>query len=925
MKNIKKIIFSLTLGCSMTVQAQEANTAFNISLKDTLNVGYELQVSPQNSSYAISGVNSTIFERNSQIDITKSLYGKIPGLNVYQGTGNSSINLSELSFHGNAPLVLIDGHPRNIDDITSIEIESIYLLKDAASLALNGMRGANGVLIINSKQGIVSDPKIAVEYNFGVNTQFRSPKFANAGDYGDALNQALLGDGLDARYNSLELAALRNNSDPFNFPNVDWKRNILNNRGYAHNLKFSFTGGSERFKYFTAINYYRDRSMLKENSRDNRYSTLPTDTRLSLRTNFDVSLTNTTSMKVGLLAKLQEVNGSVVSDNDIFSSMYNTPSAAFPIRYSNNIYGGSSVYGDKNPVALLKDKGHVRHMYGSLLADLSLTQKLDVITEGLSANMGIAFDNIGGMQESSHKEYRYMHTNPSLLEGGYLVTKPVVYGKDSKELGHKQPFERLLMRNDFHAKLVYDRAFNNHKVSAATIYNLQSVIRQGRNNTRKNQSFVTTATYNYADKYIVSGVVNIAGSAYLPDNDKYRTYPAVSAAWVVSNEDFLKENEVISYLKIKASHGLMAWDGGLSHELWRSSYGGGNHYFFGENASKVWGSSEGNLPVEGLTVEKSRKTTFGLDMELFKSRLSLGLDYFYDKRSDVLVSGSNSTSGIIGIGVGLQNAGKYEYQGFDGAIRWNDKKGDFSYAIGGTFSYLTSKIINDNQAYQEYDYLYHKGNRLGQKYGLEVVGFFQDQMDINNSPSQTFSTVAPGDIKYKDQNGDNVIDEKDVVKMFGSGMPRFYFGFDFTLAYKNFEVYADFQGLTGVTVSLLNSPLYKPLVNNGNISKTFLNRETPWSMADKENATMPRLTTLENKNNYRQNSLWYKDGSFIKLRSLVLSYTFKKEMTRFADVKVFVEGNNLFSLDNIRFTDPEQLQMGYPSTRSFWTGVKFNF
>lgn len=258
-------------------------------------------------------------------------------------------------------------------------------------------------------------------------------------------------------------------------------------------------------------------------------------------------------------------------------------------------------------------------------------------------------------------------------------------------------------------------------------------------------------------------------------------------------------------------------------------------------------------------------------------------------------------------------------------MRWYDTIGDFKYGIGASGSYLNSKVVNENQAYQEYDYLYTVGNRVGQRYGLEAVGFFQSQLDINNSVPQSFSTVRPGDVKYKDQNGDNVIDSKDVVRMSGSTLPRFSFGFSLEFGYKGFEILADFQGICGVTVNLLDSPLYKPLIDNGNISDTFLSNETPWTYETADKATMPRLTTVSNANNYRESSLWYRDGSFLKLRNLVVSYTFPKSMLKFADMKIFLQGNNLFSLDNIGFADPELLQCAYPSVRTFTAGLKFNF
>ena len=380
-------------------------------------------------------------------------------------------------------------------------------------------------------------------------------------------------------------------------------------------------------------------------------------------------------------------------------------------------------------------------------------------------------------------------------------------------------------------------------------------------------------------------------------------------------------------LKLHASYGLSGWDDNLSHELWRQAYGGNyaGGYYLGKNVTESWGQGEGPLPVENLTAEKSEKKTIGLDLQAFSNRLAFSIDGFYEKRSDVLVSGSNSVSSIIGIEVGQQNAGIYKYRGLDATLSWNDRIGNWSYGAGATLSYISSEVVNENQAFQEYNYLYHTGNPVGQCYGLEVVGFFKDQMDINNSPVQTFSQVRPGDIKYKDQNGDNKIDDKDVVRMFGSRIPRCYFGLNLRLAYKNFEILADLQGMTGVTTSLLNSPLYMPLIDNGNISNTFLKNEIPWTADGKEMATMPRLTTQANDNNYRNNSLWYRDASYIKLRNLVVSYVFPKSVMGFAEMKLFAQGTNLFSLDNIGFADPEQMYATYPSLRSYWAGIKFNF
>ena len=350
--------------------------------------------------------------------------------------------------------------------------------------------------------------------------------------------------------------------------------------------------------------------------------------------------------------------------------------------------------------------------------------------------------------------------------------------------------------------------------------------------------------------------------------------------------------------------------------------------------------SRGNLSwdaytVDGISVDDLDEESFRIFREEatkanilsgvnLDDRLSIYAEGFKERRSHILVTAQN-VSGILGVGVKNLDIGINEYKGADFAVSWNDKAGDFGYGIWANGSYLTSEVIEDGQAYQRYDYLYHKGNMVNQIYGLEFDGFFRDQADIESSPDHTFTEVRPGDIKYKDQNDDGQITSEDIVPLDGTTLPKFTFGFGINLSYRNWEFSADFSGRTGVSVNLLDSPLYKPLVSNGNISDTFLNREITWTPENADRATMPRLTTLANDNNYRNGSLWYTDGSFIKLRNVMLSYTFPKKMIKFSDMKVYLQGTNLFSIDSLGFCDPEQLAANYPSTRAFWVGVKFSF
>lgn len=877
--------------------------------------------STQYTSRSVSTVGIDRLEQSPETDINKALYNKIAGLNVSQGTGRPADNYASLSIHGHAPLVLVDGFPRDLSSVTMSEIESVTVLKDAAALALYGVRGGNGVINITTKRGKNNDLKITAAYQFGLSTQFRSPDFANSSTYAKQLNNALKLDGLDPRYLDAEVDLFESGAYPYAYPDVDWQKEVYKDFGTNHQLDLTFNGGNEKFRYYTALAYSYDKAMFGHTDEDARYSTNPFDVRLNLRTNIDVNLTKTTLMQVGLMGRMREVNGPK-NVGDIYSALYNTPAAAFPIKNEEGIFGGNNIYGRNNPVALVGSNGHNKAIFATLYADLRLKQDLAVLTQGLYADLALSFDNQGNLWENSSKTYRYSDLQASMLPDGTVVTNPVVYDKDAATLDHGDGFSSLYLRTDFQARVGYDRTFGDHHVSGTVVYDQQSDMNNGRNKTFKRQTVMASVEYSFLNRYFVNAVVNHSGTNVLPENDRFNTYPAVSAAWLISNEDFMNV-PAIDLLKLRASYGVSGWDGNTGHELFRQSYGQASYYMLGNAGVTGWG--EGALPVEGLTIEKSKKATVGLDLNMFRNRLNVSMDGFYEHRSNILVNASNSVSGIIGIGVAQLNAGVNKYKGFDFSAGWNDKVGDFGYGISGIFSFVRTKIVENNEAYQQYDYLYRRGNRMEQIYGLEAIGFFNDQIEINNSPVHSFSTVRPGDVKYRDQNDDNKIDAQDVVKMFNTSTPEIYYGFNLNLSYKNVSVSADFQGVANRMVNLLSSPLYKPLIGNSTISNTFMDRETTWSENNKTTATMPRLTTLANENNYRNSSLWYRNGSFLKLRNLQVAYEFPKTRVKIADLTLYLRGTNLFSADNIKFADPEQLSATYPAVRTYWAGVKFNF
>ncbi|MBQ4389902.1 MAG: SusC/RagA family TonB-linked outer membrane protein [Bacteroidales bacterium] len=915
MKKLFTYIFIPLLLAGSAAFAQEKSMLDSISLDNPFRLS--ANVNP------VAGSN--LFEKSPEADISHALYGQLPGLLVKNGSGVYDSNQSKLKLslrlHGHSPLILVDGLPRDVEDISGLEIEQVSVLKDAAAAALYGVNGGNGLVMITTRRGKDSRLKVSAKYQYGFQTMFRAPEFADAYTYGFMMNEARSLDGLPAKYSEAELLALYSGQYPYAYPNVNWWNEVFRNHGDNHRAQFTFEGGNRNFRYFAALDYLKEDFLYKKANKDDRYNGNHYDNRLGIRANVDVNITSSTLMKVGVMARLSEFNKGNYSGR-LESVLYGLPAAAFPIQQADGSYGGSALYPGtaSNPVAMLYESGQKQYSQTKVLADVLLRQDLGVVLPGLSADLRVGFDYIGRLSEDATKTFRYSELVSTVASQGdksYILSEQLYYGTNSKTVEFSHWFSNLQMKFEFQGRINWAGDFGKNHVEAHAAYRQRSWILSGQNKSSKTQEILATASYNWGKRYFADLVLNYSGSAYLPKGRRFNFYPAVSLAAVILPGD--------PYIKAYASAGLSGSDGDLEHELWRENYVSGNSYYFGINGGTSYsGRQEGSMPAVTLAPVLSSKITLGTEMKFFRGRLGLNADAFFERRSNILITPSN-ISGVIGIGVNSQSLGEQEYKGVDVALDWNDKRGDVEYGAYANGGWLFTKVLNDGQAYQLYDYLYRKGSPVGQKFGLEVIGIFQNQVEINNSPQQTFGEVRPGDLKYRDQNGDGVIDSQDQVKMFGSSTPILQFGFGLHASWKGLKIYADFQGVTGVTVSLLDSPLYRPLVGNTTISNTFLNREISWAPGREAVATMPRLTTQENTNNYRSNSLWYRDGSFIKLRNLGISYTIPRKWLRICDATVSLTGTNLFSLDNIRFADPEQMGAYYPSTRVYWVGVKFNF
>jgi TonB-linked SusC/RagA family outer membrane protein len=897
-------------------------------LSSLIDIGYGQSVFQNELGSSLSTVEADRLSKSSAMNPENALYGLLPGLSVLQNGGIAEGRSPDMFIRGRGTmnssniLVLVDGFERPLSSLSIAEIQSATVLKDAAALAEYGQRGANGILLITTKRGQNDGMKVDVSYQYGMSQAFRLPEFYGANDYANALNQALANDGLQPRYGQEDLAEFASGNSPYLFPDVNWQKEVLRDYGTTSNFNATFLGGGERVKYFTALNYQGEKGLFGHTDNDG-FSTQQEYDRLNFRTNLDIDLTKNTRFIVNIGGNIYNANRPGTSADNIFNALSTIPSAAFPVKTINNIWGGTNIY-NNNPMALSTATGYGTSHSRTILFDVSLKQNLDKILKGLSAEIAVSYDNSATFWDGKTKSFQYQTTDIQRDATGAIVdTIYTNYGIESA----LNPYSSLgsqWRHGNFWGKLNYYNSWGKNTLNAMVLYQQDKKVENGQYHTYLHQSIVGNAQYNYDLKYYAGLSVAYSGSSVLPSNEQFGLFPAISAAWLINKESFLDGSEVVKLLKLRASTGITGNDL-MSPNLADHGFYSSSGYFYTTNNTANSGYYEGQLATEQLTYEKSYKTNIGVDANLW-GKLDATVDAFYDKRSDILVSTSGQTSSVLGVTAPVENLGVTENKGIEVSLNWNDQIESFSYHFGGQLSFARNKIIEMAEIYQPYEYLKRTGNPIGQIFGMQAIGFFKDENDIANSPKQMFSAVKPGDFKYKDQNADGVIDAYDNVPIgFNTTYPEIYYSFNLGFDYKGFGIEALFQGTANSSVYLNTPSVFWPLKENTNIS-SFTNDY--WTPETSSTATQPRLTTLDNDNNFRQNSTWIENGGYLKLRTAEVYYDLPIKSIaklKLSKARVFVRGMDLFSIDNVKVMDPEELSTGYPTLTTWYLGVNVAF
>ena len=904
---------------------------------EKVNYGFGLQQTNAESTGAVSTVYAENIDKSSAFSIGNSLYGNVLGLTTMQSTGVVWEQMPSMYIRGlktlngnNGILLVVDGLERDnnwqaLKYITPEEVESVSVLRDAAALALYGYRGVNGVVNIVTKRGKYDTREINFSYDHAFNYMTRKPELADAYTYASALNEALTNDGKQVRYSQNELNAFKNGTSPYLYPNVNWWEEVFRDRGASDIATLSFRGGSTKMRYYTMMNLQNNRGFIKNFDTNADYSTQEKYSKANFRTNLDIDLSPKTKMQANIMGILNEFSRPGMGSDNLISKLNQLPSEAFPIRTESGLWGGNTTLGENwNPVALTEgraySKGHTRGLY----ADMSLRQDLSSLTKGLGASVRIGYDNLASYWENHTKGYKYGMASVASWENGLPIAGEEITGGKDTEMSGDSKLDWQYRAFNFQMNVDWQRQFGVHSLYSMLLYTYKYDNAKGINNTFYRQNAGWYTHYGFKNRYFADFTLMASASNLLAPDHRWNVSPTVGLAWLISNEKFMQSQNVVDFLKLRASFGMLNTDNIPGNGYWNETVGGGNGYPINNNFGGDGGWHEGRLASVNGTTEKAYKYNAGVDATLFKG-LTLTVDGFYERRSDIWVSSDGQNSAVLGASGSYVNAGIVDSWGTEIGANYYKKMGNVELNLGGTFTYNRSKIIEMLEEPAAYDYTRSTGNPVGQIFGLQAIGYFVDQADIDNSLPQQFGPVKAGDIKYKDMNGDKVINSDDRVAMgYNSTCPEIYYSFSLGLEWKGLGFSAQFQGVGNYT-AILSGTYYHPLVDNTTISNyVYRNRWTP----ETPNARFPRLTTETVDNNLQTSSLWLADRSFLKLRNCEVYYKLPSSwLNRFwvKNAKVYVRGVDLLCFDSIDQLDPEAMNNSYPATRSIHVGLSVGF
>lgn len=889
-------------------------------------------------NYAVSAFKTDDFPKIPVSNLSSMLAGRFSGLLVQQtgsqpGTENLTFQVRGKSSYaqGSNPVLLVDGVERDFSDMDLNEIESVTVLKDAAALNWYGLIGGNGVILVNTRHGRANQNFINFDIQGGFQKVENLIKPLNSYNFATLYNQGLTNAGQAPAYDQAALTAYQNQSNPYLFPDNNYIDRFLNKTAPVQRYAVSLGGGSEKIRYFTNISYY-DQNGLFKNTQTDDYNSNTNYKRYNFRVNLDYEVTKTLSFS--LLAGVRSerrtdpIGGGGGGSAAVLTSLFTLPPNAFPILNQDGTYGGTSVY-QTNPLGQLQNSGVYKAITNVLQATISAKQKLDFVTPGLSANVFFSYDNYGNYTYGFTQNYAV--TNQTLTPAQTFRTPAVLAYQFAG-------FGTSTKNNEVWAGFDYDRTTGDHKINASARAQQGTSAAVDRIDYNE-RLYVGRVDYGFKNRYFLGFTGSYSGSENYAPGRRFGFFPAGTIGWLASDEDFFKSVKAISYLKLRASYGRNGnigptydANGNLVRLPYRALFTRGAGPILGSSFSSTTTAYEVSPTGNPLTTwEKINRLNVGADLGFFDNAINLSADYFNETRTDIL--GSSNLPGILGVGVSSVNSGKVNSKGVDMNVIYTKNFKSLNVSLNGNFTYAANKLLEQSLpgiiSYQS-PLGYNIGNvtSSGTKRFYVSDGLFQSQDEINASPKQSLSgLVVPGDIKYKDINGDNVIDSRDAVATNYTDIPNVYYGFGFNISYKLFDISTQFQGVSGRTVDI------RPVVYAGPNALNQLSLDA-WTPATAATAKFPRTALSDNANNNASSDFWLRSGNYIKLRTVELGVTLPQRLTyklHMQRARFFVGGYNLLTFSKLKDygIDPETTMAGragnYPYLKTYTLGLNVKF
>lgn len=883
---------------------------------------------------AISTVKGERLEKSFTQNVMNTLYGQLPGLTVMQGSGEPGADsptiiargFNTLSTTDRSVLVIIDGFESSLDKVSVQEIESVSLLKDAAAAVLYGMRGANGVLLVTTKRGAVQPLEVNFSAQLGFNTPIRMPKYLDSYNYATLYDEARRNDGLSPVYEGTDaMEAYRTGSNPYLYPNVDWYDEVLKKSSVLQNYTLNLRGGNDVVKYFALVNVSDNSGLFKGTDPKQKESANTSLTSYNVRANVDVNVTKELEAQLKLAANVRDQIGPTGGAWGVFNRLSLLPPNAFPVYNPNGTYGGNGAF--SNPVGDLKEKGYNSYNARSIQSSLRLRYKLDALLKGLSISAAYSFNN--SFSSVYNKTRNYPYSSVAMSGDEYVYN---VYNEKTSFVvddGSSTQWRNTI----YQGTIDYSNLFNSvHSIDANVAFFSDVTYDQYDSDVKDSQyphkyvGLRGRVSYAYDQRYIAEVAFGYEGSDLYARGKRFGLFPALSLGWILSNEAFLKESDAVNFLKLRTSYGLTGNTSVVGKRYaFEQDYAYTGSYYFGTNNTQFYGIREDVMADVNRTWEKEKRFNIGVDATLF-NMFDVTFDYFKHDRYDILVSPAGTIPGFSGLRYAEMNLGKSTNSGFETSVRFGKKIGKLEYYAQANFWYAKDKLTYMAEEALQWPYKAKTGQRLNQPFGLVAEGLFRDEAEIAASPVQTFGEVKPGDIKYKDMNGDRQIDGEDTCPIGRTGTPDFSGSLTLGFKYRGFDFETMIYGV-GNRTTYLSGSTYWAFQNQYAAPESALAR---WTEATKESAVYPRLSTRANNNNTQYSSFWQADGSFLKLRYVEMGYTLPQQWSKAVytkNIRVFLNGTNLFSLNRLgglKNADPEGLG-GYPSMRTVSVGVKLQF